>query len=176
MIRETSCFEDFCYDAGGLFHPSCPGWLYSKVKVFEAIDGSDMHNGPVVVAEDVMPAVVVQAGIPDVVPAVVPPVIPVVVITTPAEAVAIPDFVETNDVPAVCITPALTTPDDLATNTMVVTPEVTAKAKETGVEPAPVTLEKQPRSGSSFGSRRLRYSCIWEAMVCGSGNGYIRRR
>jgi hypothetical protein len=122
MFRETSCFEDSCYDPGGLFHPSCSGWQYSKVKVFEAIDGSDVHNEPVVVTEDVMPAVVpavippvipavappvIPAIVPPVIPAIVPPpVIPVVVITTPAEAVTIPDFVENNDVPAVGITPA----------------------------------------------------------------------
>ena len=135
------------------------------MKVFEAIDGSNVHNEPAVVTEDVMPAVVpalipvvVPAIVPAVVPAVVlpivPPIIPavnpVVVITTPAEAVAIPDLVESNDVPAVGITPALTTPDGIATNTIpaviVVTPEATAKAKETDVEPAPVTLEKQPLS------------------------------
>ena len=34
MIRETTCFEESCYDAGGLFHPSCPGWQRTNVQVF----------------------------------------------------------------------------------------------------------------------------------------------
>jgi hypothetical protein len=44
----------------------------------------------------------------------------------------------------------MTTPDGIVTNTIpaviVVIPEATAKAKETDVEPALVTLEKQPLS------------------------------
>lgn len=35
MMKETSCFQDCCYDAGGVFHPSCDGWKTTKVKTFK---------------------------------------------------------------------------------------------------------------------------------------------
>ena len=33
MMREAACFEDCCYEQGGIFHPTCDGWVSTGVQV-----------------------------------------------------------------------------------------------------------------------------------------------
>lgn len=37
MIRDTSCFEDCCYEEGGVFHPRCYGWQATTLHVHQQI-------------------------------------------------------------------------------------------------------------------------------------------